>query len=85
MNDDADVADVLIEAAQFGEFPFLVNHTKHYDLVYHEQLLARDDKISNYTTTARDPLMIRKAQQEAKCMLSFIITYLKLCVKCIFR
>lgn len=64
------VNDLLMEAANCGEFTFLVNSTKLYDIVFNEQVLARDDILSDYTTMASNPFIVVKAKEEAKCMSS---------------
>lgn len=48
VNVHGDVADVLSAAAECGEYTFLMNKTKHYNIIFNDQILVRDDLIKNY-------------------------------------
>lgn len=66
---------MLNVAAAHGEFQFLLNQTKHYNITYDDKVLARDDFVKNYTTRANKPLVIIKVKEEAKCMSPIKYTY----------
>lgn len=69
VTNDADVADLLSAAATCGEFNFLINDTKSYNIIFGDQILARDDYVRNYDTSANKPFLIVKVQKQTKSML----------------
>ena len=48
VSSDCDVADLINCAAQCGEFDFLVNKTKNYNVIWDNQILPRDDIVKTY-------------------------------------
>ena len=63
------MADVLHEAGECGEYPFLHKQTKHYNLTHKGEILSRDKALDNLPITLTDPLVIIKAADRQKtCM-----------------
>lgn len=62
LRNNSDIADLLMSAANCGEFPYLVNNTKYYNIMNHKEVLARDEQLNKFTTTANAPLIIIKEE-----------------------
>ena len=81
--ENTDVADLLVEASRNGEFSYLVKNTKHYNVLYNNEILPRNAIVADHKSMADNPFIIIKAKKPESDCITIVLEYFV--AKFIFR